>query len=129
MGVKNVVITLAEKGVYFATHDGKEGKIDAVQDVDVKDTTGAGWVITLFLLAVISFFCHDYLPYRPQYANTHLDASDTFVGMYAVEYLQQKRRGEWDIVKAIKYACKASARTIERLGAQESIPWIDEIDA
>lgn len=42
MGVKNVVITLAEKGAYFATHDGKEGKIDAVQDVDVKDTTGAG---------------------------------------------------------------------------------------
>lgn len=42
MGVTNVIITLAEKGAYFATHDGKKGKIDAVQDVDVKDTTGAG---------------------------------------------------------------------------------------
>lgn len=42
LGVKNVVITLAEKGVYYATHDGKSGKVDAVQDVDVKDTTGAG---------------------------------------------------------------------------------------
>jgi hypothetical protein len=86
-------------------------------------------VTTLFLLAVVCFFCHDYLPYRGLCANTHLDARDTFVGMYAVEYLQQKHRGEWDIEKAIKHACKASARTIERLGAQESIPWIDEIDA
>ncbi|KAL9042345.1 MAG: hypothetical protein Q9214_003809 [Letrouitia sp. 1 TL-2023] len=94
-GVDNVVITLAEKGAYFATRGEKKGKIDAVKDVAVKDTTGAG---------------------------------DTFVGMYAVEVIQQKKRGQWDIEAAIKRACKASARTIERLGAQESIPWLDEID-
>lgn len=63
-----------------------------------------------------------------EYADTPLDARDTFIGMYAVEYLQQKQRGEWDIEKAIEHGCKASARTIERLGAVESIPWIDEID-
>ena len=42
LGVKNVVITLAERGAYYATHDGKKGKIEAVPDVDVKDATGAG---------------------------------------------------------------------------------------
>lgn len=50
MGVKHVIITLAEKGAYFATHDGKKGKIDSVHDVDVKDTTGAGVsYITVFV--------------------------------------------------------------------------------
>ncbi|KAL9044154.1 MAG: hypothetical protein Q9214_002685 [Letrouitia sp. 1 TL-2023] len=95
-GIKNVVITLAEKGTYYATHDGKSDKVDAVQDVDVKNTTGAG---------------------------------DASIGMYAVEYLQQKQHGGLDIEKAIKHGCKSSAQKIERLGALESIPWIDEIDA
>ena len=53
---------------------------------------------------------------------------DTFVGNYAAEYIRQKQLGEWDISKAVARACKASARTIERLGAQESIPWADETD-
>ena len=44
-GVDNVVITLAEKGAYYATWDGKKGKVDAVKDVAVKDATGAGWVV------------------------------------------------------------------------------------
>lgn len=60
--------------------------------------------------------------------DTYLDARDTFVGMYSVQILQQKHRGEWNIEKAIDYACKASARTIGKLGAQESIPWLNEID-
>lgn len=42
MGVGNVIITLAEKGAYYATSSGKEGKIDAVPNVVVKDATGAG---------------------------------------------------------------------------------------
>ncbi|KKA22723.1 hypothetical protein T310_3266 [Rasamsonia emersonii CBS 393.64] len=96
LGVKNVVITLAAKGAYYATYTGDTGLVDAEKSVKVVDTTGAG---------------------------------DTFVGTYAVEYIRQKQRGEeWDIRKAIARACKASARTIERLGAQESIPWADEID-
>lgn len=53
---------------------------------------------------------------------------DTFVGNYATEYIRQTQLGKWDISKAVSRACKASARTIERLGAQESIPWADEID-
>jgi ribokinase len=53
----------------------------------------------------------------------------TFIGNYAVEYIKQKQIGEWDIAKAISRACKAYAKTTERFGAQESIPWVDEIDA
>ncbi|GAM42074.1 hypothetical protein TCE0_043f15717 [Talaromyces pinophilus] len=55
-------------------------------------------------------------------------AGDTFVGNYATEYIKQKQLGTWDISRAVTRACKASARTIQRLGAQESIPWADEID-
>lgn len=54
--------------------------------------------------------------------------SDTFIGNYATEYVRQKQLGEWNIGKAVARACKAAARTIERLGAQESIPWADETD-
>lgn len=54
--------------------------------------------------------------------------SDTFVGYYATEYIRQKRLGEWDIDLAVARACKAAARTIQHVGAQESIPWSDEID-
>lgn len=50
------------------------------------------------------------------------------MGNYSVEYIRQKQLGKWDIKKAIGIACKASAQTIKRLGAQESIPWADEID-
>jgi hypothetical protein len=59
-------------------------------------------------------------------ANEPSDFRDTFVGMYSVEYITQKHAKEWKIGRAIARACKASARTIERLGAQESIPWGDE---
>ena len=76
----------------------------------------------LFSPFVLTIFCTEHRTLK------HLNARDTFVGMYAVEYVQQKNRGEWVTEKAIKHACKASARTIERLGAQDSIPWIDEID-
>lgn len=62
-------------------------------------------------------------------ANTLVRIRDTFVANYTLEYVTQKKAGEWDIVKAIDRACKASAKTIEWFGAQESIPWADEIDA
>ncbi|KAH8601012.1 Ribokinase-like protein [Bisporella sp. PMI_857] len=54
-------------------------------------------------------------------------AGDTFVRIYAVEYVRQRQLGGWDIEKAIARACKASARTIEMIGAQDSILWRNEI--
>jgi hypothetical protein len=59
---------------------------------------------------------------------TNMCCRDTFVGTYGVEFVKQKRMGKWDIRHAVQRACKASARTICVLGAQEAIPWADEID-
>jgi len=58
---------------------------------------------------------------------------DTFVGIYATEYLRQKgynewrSPNEWNIEKAIKLANRGSAHTICKVGAQATIPWADEI--
>lgn len=62
-------------------------------------------------------------------ANMSVMSRDTFNGNYAVEYVEQIQQGSFDIERAISRACKASARTIEQLGCQESIPWKDEIVA
>lgn len=42
LGVQNVVITLGKRGAFFKTADGKEGVVDAVPDIKVADSTGAG---------------------------------------------------------------------------------------
>lgn len=42
LGVQNVVITLGKRGAFFATADGKQGSVEAVPDVKVADSTGAG---------------------------------------------------------------------------------------
>ena len=42
LGVKNVVLTLGKEGAYYATAEGKNGKIDAVRNIKVVDSTGAG---------------------------------------------------------------------------------------
>jgi hypothetical protein len=55
-------------------------------------------------------------------------ASDTFNGAYASNYVRQKARGTWDIKSAVVRANKAAALTITKFGAQEGIPWSDEID-
>lgn len=49
------------------------------------------------------------------------------MGAYAVEFVKKKHRGGWDIKEAVEFACKASARTMEKVGALESIPWLDEV--
>ena len=53
---------------------------------------------------------------------------DTFVGYYTMEYVRQREQGVWDIRKAVELGCKAASKTIEQIGAQDSIPWADEID-
>lgn len=91
-GVKNVIITLGGRGVYYmAGASGKKGLL-AAEKAKVVDTTAAG---------------------------------DTFVGQYAIESVQ---KGEFDVVATVKKANKAGAKTVERMGAQDSIPWGDELD-
>ncbi|RKF61296.1 Ribokinase [Erysiphe neolycopersici] len=51
-------------------------------------------------------------------------AGDTFVGSYTLDIV----RGEKNIEEIIRYACLTAARTIEKRGAQESIPWSNEVD-
>ena len=43
-GVPHVVVTLGAKGAYYATATGIKGHVEAEKDVNVKDTTGAGYV-------------------------------------------------------------------------------------
>jgi ribokinase len=54
-------------------------------------------------------------------------AGDTFVGAYAVSMV---RKGGSALVteEDVKAACKASGYTVQKQGAQTSIPWADEID-
>ncbi|CAJ2513589.1 Uu.00g017080.m01.CDS01 [Anthostomella pinea] len=55
-------------------------------------------------------------------------AGDAFTGAYAADYLRQKAKGTWDIESAVVRANKAAAITIQSMGAQDGIPWADEID-
>ena len=54
-------------------------------------------------------------------------AGDTFIGAYAVSMV---RKGKEGLVTAsdVEVACKASARTVQKIGAQASIPWEDHIE-
>lgn len=53
LGVKNVVITLGKRGAYYATHQGERGVVEAVVNVKVMDTTGAGYDILISILQFI----------------------------------------------------------------------------
>ena len=50
-------------------------------------------------------------------------AGDTFVGVYALEAIKE----DFDIERAVEIANRAASKTVGRKGAQESIPWQDEL--
>jgi len=54
-------------------------------------------------------------------------AGDTFVGAYAVNIARQE--GEKAVMRRedVVLACRASAKAIQVAGAQNSIPWADEV--
>jgi ribokinase len=58
-----------------------------------------------------------------------ISSRDTFVGAYAVLWVKEKQCGKWDLRSAVEYACKASARTIQKVGCQESIPWASDLSS
>ncbi|KAI6475991.1 hypothetical protein MCOR04_001840 [Pyricularia oryzae] len=95
-GVRNVVITLGGRGVYFLQGwTGKAALVPALK-ATVVDTTAAG---------------------------------DTFVGMYALAAVAASKAGvDFDAEAAVRTANKAAAKTVERKGAQDSIPWRDELE-
>lgn len=56
-------------------------------------------------------------------------AGDTFVGAYASLYVRALgREGSWDLKEAVRKSSKASELTVQRKGAQDAIPWSDEIN-
>ncbi|KAL9638587.1 MAG: hypothetical protein Q9164_001453 [Protoblastenia rupestris] len=55
-------------------------------------------------------------------------AGDTFVGAYAVAILGNgKDRSPETMARAVAWANKAAAKTVEREGAQAAIPWLDDM--
>lgn len=116
-GVKNVIITLGGEvciahcilasqaktfqGVYYRTNkqhaQSQPGRIVPARKVTVVDTTAAG---------------------------------DTFVGAYSVAVARWKsspQTTEFDLDSAIKHANLAASLTVQRAGAQSSIPWVDQV--
>ena len=102
LGVQVFIVTLGSKGVFCSSESDEYKFIDAVHVDKVVDTTAAG---------------------------------DTFVGAYAVElagFLNMKRREgmethTFNVDAAVSFANKAAAKTVEKMGAQDAIPWRDEV--
>ncbi|GAP82484.1 putative ribokinase [Rosellinia necatrix] len=113
LGVRNVIVTLGDRGVFYMTAGSggaggrrrRSGLVPA-EKAKVVDTTAAG---------------------------------DTFVGQYALDVVcaaagvakttttTTTTEGDFDIEAAVRRANRAAAKTVERLGAQDSIPWRDEL--
>ncbi|KAJ0139258.1 Cell cycle serine/threonine-protein kinase hsk1 [Fusarium oxysporum f. sp. albedinis] len=58
---------------------------------------------------------------------TLLSSSDTLTGAYASDYKRKEGDGGWDIRNAVVRANKAAAIKGQSLGAQEIIPWSEDI--
>lgn len=55
-------------------------------------------------------------------------AGDTFVGAYSVAVARSKHQATaLDLDEAIGFANRAAAQTVQKEGAQKSIPWVDEV--
>ncbi|KAH6639087.1 Ribokinase-like protein [Boeremia exigua] len=100
-GVQNVIITLGGEGVFYQTAkqqaESKSGRIVPARKVKVVDTTAAG---------------------------------DTFAGAYTVAVAHWKsisQGSEFDLDAAISHANRAASMTVQKAGAQSSIPWADEV--
>lgn len=102
-GVKNVVVTLGAKGAYYGyTWDDGHGQSIAE----------GGKIPAAPVESVVDTTA----------------AGDTFIGAYAVQIVKKDAFDTAEMDEIMAVACKASARTVERKGAQDSIPWADEID-
>ena len=102
LGVQVFIVTLGSKGVFFSPESDEYKSIDAVEVDKVVDTTAAG---------------------------------DTFVGAYAVEaakflggkHEKSRNSSSFDVSAAVMFANRAAAKTVEKMGAQDAIPWRDQI--
>ncbi|KAI1115343.1 Ribokinase-like protein [Nemania sp. NC0429] len=103
LGVRNVIVTLGGRGVfYMAAAPGSDG----------------GGVVVVAKKGLVS-------AEKARVVDTTA-AGDTFVGQYALDVVGAGGF-EFDIEAAVRRANRAAAKTVERLGAQDSIPWRDEL--
>ncbi|KAF3767750.1 Ribokinase-like protein [Cryphonectria parasitica EP155] len=103
-GVGAVVITLGGRGVYFRDGNKKE---------EEKDGGGKEGLVPADKVREV--------------VDTTA-AGDTFVGQYALEVVSGNGgSSKFDVEAAVRKANRAAARTVERKGAQDSIPWRDEL--
>lgn len=57
-------------------------------------------------------------------------AGDTFVGAYTVAVAHWKvmsKGADFDLDAAISHANRAASMTVQKAGAQSSIPWVEEV--
>ncbi|KAF1954044.1 ribokinase [Byssothecium circinans] len=99
-GVKNVIITLGGEGVYYQTDKRQE-------------QSQPGQLVPARKVKVVDTTA----------------AGDTFVGAYTVAVARWKAKGgaAFDLGAAIEHANRAASMTVQKAGAQSSIPWVDEV--
>lgn len=90
-GVRNIVVTLGSKGVYWRDYNRHDGRIPA-HKCEVVDTTAAG---------------------------------DTFAAAYAVWLALH---GADNIETACEFANLAAALSVQKIGAQASMPFLSEVE-
>lgn len=98
VGVKNIIITLSARGVYYSSKDGRRAMVSSVKVKNVVDTTAAGDTFVGYFAAA----------FARHIANTGLRAS-------------------FDISQATRTATAAAAICVQRSGAMQSIPFGYEV--
>lgn len=110
-GVANVIITLGGDGVFYQTRyqssSGGRGTLKLAKKVKVVDTTAAGdTFIGAYAVRIASYFADPLSAAHPDFPQFPEEVMDG----------------------AMAFAIQASAKTVERAGAQKTIPWLSELE-
>jgi ribokinase len=98
IGVKNLLVTLGAKGVFYSAADGQQDFVAGLKVPKVVDTTAAGDTFVGYFAAALA---------------RHASSDGS--------------RGAFDIAAAVKRANAGAAITVQRSGAGESIPFGYEV--
>ena len=121
-GVRNVVVTLGGRGVYYMSSSSSSSGSGSGSDVGDLGGKGSGEVVVVVKKGLV--------PAEKAKVVDTTAAGDTFVGVYALEAVlaaASSSGATFDVEAAVRKANRASAKTVERRGAHDSIPWRDEL--
>lgn len=121
-GVRNVVVTLGGRGVYYMSSSSSSSGSGSGSDVGDSGGKGSGEEVVVVKKGLV--------PAEKAKVVDTTAAGDTFVGVYALEAVlaaASSSGATFDVEAAVRKANRASAKTVERRGAQDSIPWRDEL--